>query len=154
MTSSVSLRIYTEAQLGYMKARVRWVGNLTFIGSADSGHYIIIDHAENKEEQMGSSPTELLLQAMLSCTASDIVNILRKMREPMEGLEVRAEGFRSKDYPQLFKEINIEYIVKGKVNPDSLAKAISLSQEKYCHISIALKRSGTDVRVTSRIEDA
>ncbi|MGC8644829.1 MAG: OsmC family protein [Thermoplasmata archaeon] len=137
-----------------MKAKVRWVGNLTFIGSADSRHYTIIDHAENKEEQMGSSPTELLLQAMLSCTATDIVNILRKMREPLEGLEVSAEGFRSKEYPQLFTEITLEYVVKGKVNRESLEKAISLSQEKYCHISIALKRSGTNVKVKSRIEDA
>ncbi|MEM0126420.1 MAG: OsmC family protein [Thermoplasmatales archaeon] len=135
-----------------MKANVRWIGNLTFIGSSDSRRYTIIDHSEDKEKQMGSSPTELLLQALCSCTAMDIVNILQKMKEPLEGLEVRAEGFRSKDYPQLFTEINLEYVVKGNVSKDSLERAISLSQEKYCHISIALKRSGTNIKVSSKIE--
>ncbi|MEM0127583.1 MAG: OsmC family protein [Thermoplasmatales archaeon] len=135
-----------------MKANVHWVGNLTFIGSADSRHYTIIDHSEDKEKQMGSSPTELLLQAMCSCTAMDIVNILQKMKEPLAGLEVKAEGFRSKEYPQLFTEINLEYIIKGNVSKESLERAITLSQEKYCHVSIALKRSGTNIKVTSRIE--
>lgn len=134
-----------------MKAKVEWVGNFTFIGSSDSNRYTLIDHSEDREMKKGPSPTELFLQALCSCTAIDVVSILKKMKEPIKGLQVSAEGIRSKEFPQVFTDISLEYSVDGEVKEDSLDKAISLSQEKYCHISISLKRAGAKVNVTRKI---
>ncbi len=134
-----------------MRAKVEWVNGLTFIASGDSHRYTILDNSDDRDSQKGSSPTEMLLQAMCGCTAMDVISILKKKREPVIGFEVIAEGTRAPEHPKVFTDINLEYVVYGKVSKDSLERAISLSQEKYCNISVILKRGGVRVNVSSRI---
>ncbi|MCL4334109.1 MAG: OsmC family protein [Candidatus Thermoplasmatota archaeon] len=134
-----------------MRAKVEWVDGLTFLSSDDSGHYVILDHSEDKSAQKGSSPTNMLLEAMCGCTAMDVISILKKKKEPVTGLEVIADGTRATEHPKVFTDINIEYVAYGNVKKESLERAIALSQEKYCNISITLKRAGVKVNVSSRI---
>ena len=134
-----------------MRAKVEWVKDLTFLASGDSSRYTILDHSENRELQKGSSPTELLLQALCGCTAMDVISILQKKKEPVKGLEVKAEGTRATEHPKVFTDINLEYIAYGDVRKESLERAIALSQEKYCNISITLKRAGVRVNISSRV---
>ena len=134
-----------------MRAKVEWVDNLTFLSSDDSGHYAILDHSENKELQKGSTPTNMLLQALCGCTAMDVISILQKKKEPVTGLEVSAEGTRAAEHPKVFTEVELEYVAYGNVKKESLDRAVSLSQEKYCNISITLKRAGVRVTFSTRI---
>ena len=134
-----------------MGAKVEWVGNYTFLVSGDSRHYTILDHADSVESQKGSSPTELLLGAMCGCSAMDVVSILKKKRENIVGLEVRADAKRAPEFPKVFTEVTMEYIVQGDVRKKSLESAISLSHKKYCHISIMLERSGVKFSISSKI---
>ena len=134
-----------------MQGKVEWTNDSTFIASGDSGHYTILDHSDDKAKQKGSSPTEMLLQAMCGCTAMDVISILKKKKEPVVGLDVIADGTRASEHPKVFTDISIEYIAYGNVKKESLDRAISLSQEKYCNISITLKRAGVRVNVSSRV---
>ncbi len=93
----------------------------------------------------------MLLEAMCGCTAMDVISILKKKKEPVTGLEVIADGTRATEHPKVFTDINIEYVAYGNVKKESLERAIALSQEKYCNISITLKRAGVKVNVSSRI---
>lgn len=135
-----------------MKANVRWVSGLSFISSGESGHYTTMDFDEDKAQQKASSPTELLLQAMCGCTAMDVLTILKNMKEPVKGIEVNVNGTRASYHPKVFTEIDIEYVVYGDINKENFEKAIGLSQEKYCNISITLKRSGTKMNVSSKVK--
>ncbi len=153
LQKNASIMINTIHHLENMRAKVEWVDNLTFIASDDSGHYVILDHNEDKALQKGSSPTNMLLQAMCGCTAMDVISILQKKKEPVTGLEVSAEGTRAEQHPRVFTDVNIEYIAYGNVNKESLDRAVSLSQEKYCNISITLKRAGVRVTFSTKIVD-
>ncbi|MEM3335144.1 MAG: OsmC family protein, partial [Thermoplasmata archaeon] len=78
-------------------------------------------------------------------------DILRKMKEPLEKLQVEVEGKRAEDPPRVYTEVNIRYIAFGKINVKNLEKAIKLSQEKYCSASIMFKRSGTIINYTYEV---
>ena len=151
MLYAASIRINTIDYLLCMRGKVEWMKDMSFIASGDSNRYTILDFSDDKEQQKGSSPTEMLLQAMCGCTAMDVLSILKKKKEPVVGLEVIADGTRAPEHPKVFTDINLEYVVHGKVKQESLDRAISLSQEKYCNISIILKRGGVRINVTSKI---
>ena len=135
-----------------MKVRVKQVEGLTFIAETNSGHGIIIDtKKEYGGNGLGPSPMELLLTGVAACTAFDIVVLLKKMREPVESVEVIAKAERRKEYPRIFTNIHLEYIVKGEVKEEKLKKAIELSQTKLCSASNNLKNGGTIVTYTYKI---
>ncbi len=121
-----------------MKGRLVWKGNLTFEGENEKGSKTTL----SKE---GISPMEMLLLSLGGCTGMDVISILQKMKEPVEGMEVEVEGERKEEHPRVFTRINLKFIVYGKVNPEKLKRAIELSQERYCSVSIMLKRGGVEV---------
>jgi putative redox protein len=84
---------------------------------------------------------ELVLIALCGCTASDVVGILKKKREPFTSLEVSAEGERAEDYPAVYKEIRLKYCVGGKVSAKAMEDAVRLSKEKYCSVSAMLAKT-------------
>jgi putative redox protein len=96
---------------------------------------------------------EFLLAGVAGCTAMDVVGILRKMRQPLQGLEVSVSGTRASDYPMVYTDATITYIVKGDgVDPAAVEKAIALSHETYCSASVMFERSGTNMTTLYRIE--
>jgi len=119
-------------------ARVIWTDNERYIGEANSRHAIVMDTASDKT---ASTPMELVLIALCGCTASDVVGILRKKREPFTTVEVRAEGERASGYPAVYTAIKLVYRVSGKVSPKAMEDAVRLSQEKYCSVSAMLEKS-------------
>jgi putative redox protein len=123
-----------------------WTDNDRFLGSSTSRHAIVIDAGA---EKTASSPMELILIALCSCTASDVVGILRKKREPFTGLEVRAEAERAEGYPAVYSEIKLTYRVRGQVTPKAMEDAVRLSKEKYCSVSAMLEKTA---KITSGIE--
>src|ERR1700758_1876156 len=121
-----------------ISAKVLWTDNERYIGDSTSRHAIALDTAK---EKTANSPMELVLIALCGCTASDVVGILRKKREPFTGLEVSAEGARAQGYPAVYTEIKLKYRVCGKVSHKAMEDAVRLSKEKYCSVSAMLEKT-------------
>lgn len=121
-----------------ISAKVLWTDNERYTGEATSRHAIVMDTAK---EKTANTPMELVLIALCGCTASDVVGILRKKREPFTSLEVSAEGDRAEGYPAVYTEIRLKYRVGGKVARKAMEDAVHLSKEKYCSVSAMLQKS-------------
>jgi putative redox protein len=120
-----------------IEARALWTDKDRFLGEATSGHALVVDTGSEKS---ASSPVELVLIALCACTASDVVGILHKKREPFIGLEVRATAERSEEFPKVFTHIHMIYRVAGNVTHKAMEDAVRLSKEKYCSVSAMLEK--------------
>jgi putative redox protein len=139
--------------MGWMMAstaKVTWVEDRRFVGQASSGHAVVLD---GSSEKLAATPMELVLIGMAGCTAYDVVAILEKKRQAITGLEVSAIAERAAEPPQVFTEIEVEYVVRGRgVRAKAVEDAIRLSKEKYCSASIMLGRTA-EIRTSYRIEE-
>jgi len=131
-----------------IEATAKWSDEERYVGSASSRHSVVMDTAA---EKTASTPMELVLIALCGCTASDVVGILRKKREPFTGLEVRARAERADGYPAVYTSIHLTYVVRGEVNKKSMEDAVHLSKDKYCSVSAMLAKTAT---ITYTIEHA
>jgi putative redox protein len=121
------------------EAQITWVEDRRFVGQASSGHALVVDASR---EKLGPSPMELVLIGMAGCTAYDVVGILEKKRQAVAGLEVKARAERAAEVPQVYTEIEVEYVVRGRgLKPKAVEDAIRLSKEKYCSASIMLEKT-------------
>ena len=127
-------------------ASAMWTDQERFLGIASSGHALVVDASKDKT---ASSPMELVLIGLCSCTASDVVSILRKKREPFTRLEVSAEAERAPEPPAVYTSIQLRYRVAGKVSRKAVEDAVRLSKEKYCSVSQMLAKSA---KITTEIE--
>jgi putative redox protein len=129
---------------------VKWLESQLMLGVDSFGHPLTIGSwPEQKPEWAGLKPSDLLLLAAASCSAYDVVMILGKQREPLAGLEVTCAGTQLPDAPYTFTAIHLHYTARGEVSPEKLARAIALSEEKYCSVINTLKPV---VAVTSDFE--
>jgi putative redox protein len=121
-----------------MTASAKWTDKERFIGTASSGHAMVIDAGA---EKTGSGPMELVLMGLCSCTAVDVVNILGKKREPFTSVEVTAESERAPEPPKVFTKIKLVYRVGGKVSRKAVEDAIRLSMDKYCSVEAMINKT-------------
>jgi putative redox protein len=133
-------------------AKVVWTGDdLNFKGSVGSGYEFDVSAGANR---IGGGPMEFLLAGVCGCTAVDVVLILQKQRQQISGVTVEASGLRAPDSPNVYTEVELTYVVSGRgVSPQSVARAIELSEEKYCSASVMFRRSGVHITSTYRIEE-
>ena len=120
-----------------VEAQVTWIDGERFAGSASSGHAIVID--SDRQRNTATGPMELVLIGLCACTATDVVSILRKKREPFNGVHVRAEAERATESPTVYKSIKLIYTIAGQVSRKAAEDAVRLSEEKYCSVSAMLK---------------
>lgn len=123
-----------------MRARIKWVEDVLFLGESGSGHGIVIDGPpEHGGRNLGVRPMELLLLGVGSCSAFDVVHILKKGRHPVTDCEVEVSAERAETDPKVFTRIHLHFIVKGKgLSEAAVERAVRLSAEKYCSASIML----------------
>lgn len=121
-----------------ISAKAIWTENERYLGEASSGHALVMDTAT---EKTANTPMELVLIALCGCTASDVVGILKKNREPFTSLEVSAEGERAQGYPAVYSHIKLKYRVGGNVSAKAMEDAVRLSKEKYCSVSAMLQKT-------------
>lgn len=128
-----------------MQARIKWVQDATFIGESGSGHAVVMDGPpEHGGRNLGVRPMEMLLLGMGGCTAFDVVHILKKSRQPVSDCVAELEAERTDEDPKVFRAIHVHFIVTGKGLDDKrVARAVSLSAEKYCSASIMLGKTAT-----------
>lgn len=134
-------------------AEVTWKGNMHFTGSAGTGFGLTLDAApEVGGHDMGFRPTELILMGLAGCTAMDVISILRKKRQDVTDFEVRVTGDQADDFPKVFTDIHIAYIVRGHdVDPAAVERSIELSETKYCMATAMLRQAAN---ITSSYEVA
>jgi len=132
----------------WREVEAEWQGGGTFIGRNASGGTVQMGQLN---EVPGVSPMELILVGLAGCTGVDIADILKKKRQPLNALKVKVRGKKALDFPQIYKEIEITYLIWGEgIDPKAVERAIQLSEEKYCSVS-AMLRSVTDIRSTYQI---
>lgn len=126
-----------------MKARVKWVEEVTFLGEAASGHAVVMDGPpESGGRNLGVRPMEMLLLGMGGCTAFDVVMILKKARQEITDCVVEMEAERAATDPKVFTRIHVHFVVTGNgLSDKQVARAVELSAEKYCSASIMLSKS-------------
>jgi putative redox protein len=130
---------------------VKWIESQLMTGVDSFGHPLVIGSWPEKEpEWAGLKPSDLLLLSAASCSCYDVVMILTKKREPLEGLEVSCTGEQESEPPYAFTKIHLHYTVKGsQLNPKKVERAIRLSEDKYCSVINTLKAT---VEITSDFE--
>ncbi len=122
------------------EASVKWLEGKRFVG-VDSTHHGIVISGTGEDGLIGAKPSELMLLALGSCTAYDVVGILQKKRQKLTGLEVCVTAEQDPEPPWPFLKFHLHYIVKGHdLSEKAVADAISISDEKYCSVSATLKR--------------
>lgn len=126
-----------------MKARVKWVENMTFLASSASGHAVVMDSAPDVGgSNLGPRPMEMVLMGTGGCTAIDVVHILRKGRHHVSECAVELDAQRAEADPKVFTRIHFHFTLKGRgLKPEAVERAIKLSAEKYCSASIMLAKT-------------
>ncbi|MPL93193.1 Protein YhfA [bioreactor metagenome] len=120
----------------------KWIGKMAFEAEV-SGHKLIMDapDAAGGEDQ-GPRPKELMMAALLGCTGMDVVSILDKMRVEYDSLDIRIESELTEENPKHYSAMHIIYSFRGKDLPmDKLEKAVMLSQDKYCGVSVVYRKA-------------
>jgi len=127
---------------------VTWLGEQRYLGVSGSGHQLLID---NSPVKVGVSPMEALLGALATCTAYDVVEIMKKRRTPLKSYRIEVEGERADTTPARYVRIVVRHIAGGEgVTPDALDRAAHLSHEKYCSVAATLN---CEVVLETRVEE-
>jgi putative redox protein len=120
------------------KATIQYGGDEFFIGTSPSGHAQVIDG--KGERKAAPTPVELLMLAVGACTAVDVISILAKKRQSVADYKVEVTGERREDHPRAFTKIHVHHIVYGRdVSRQAVARAIELSDEKYCSVAATVR---------------
>ena len=126
-----------------MKIDIEWKGKMAFEASAPSGAKITIDTFKDEGgEQSGPTPIEALVTALGTCTAMDVVSTLQKMRQPLESYSIDVEWERGPKnvFPRPITKFVLRHKLTGKgLDQNAVAKALRLSDEKYCSVAATLR---------------
>jgi putative redox protein len=91
---------------------------------------------------LGMRPMQLVLAALASCSSIDVVVLLKKMRQPLEDLQLEVDGQRAVDeIPAVFRKIHMKFLLGGELDEEKVKKAISMSVEKYCSVAKMLEKT-------------
>ena len=131
-------------------AKITWVDGALLVAEGGSGHTLTMDGAvEGGGRNLASRPMEVMLMGLGGCTAYDVVSMLKKQRQDIDGVEVSLIAERADDYPKVYTEVKVVYTVRGrKLNRSLIERAVSLSDEKYCSATAMFKKTA---RVTHEV---
>jgi putative redox protein len=125
---------------------VEWAGGSQFDAGRPDGPKIRID----ADAHSGPGPFDMLLAAIAACAATDVVEIMRKQRTPLDGLKVRVAATRVSEIPRRLATAVLHFTLQGTgITPEKAARAVELSVTKYCSVRSSLI---ADAPVTWTIE--
>jgi len=134
------------------KAVVHYAGNELFVAVTPSGHAQVLE--TNSERHSAASPLELLLVALGGCTGVDVVSILKKKRERVTDYRVEVVGHRRDEHPRAYTRIEVRHVLRGRgLSEKAVARAIELSETKYCSVAATLRPAAEIVSSYEIIED-
>ncbi|WP_400162613.1 OsmC family protein [Brevibacillus sp. TJ4] len=120
--------------------KAEWLGEKQFRAVGPSGYSVMMDSsAKIGEGSTGNSPMELLVVALCGCMGMGVTNILKKMRQELESLQIEADALRSDDTPGAITEVHLTFHATGAVVPSRIWQAIRLESEQYCPVAASLK---------------
>lgn len=129
-----------------------WNGDMAFTHTSATGHTLVTDvPVEKNGHDLGPTPMELIILGLMGCTGLDVVSILKGMRQPIDGLTITATSERSEDHPKVYTAIHLNFAFRGDLEEAKVARAIKLSQNKYCSVS-AMLAQGTRITHEFHIE--
>ena len=124
-----------------MNASMAWKGEQLF----EINNHGIITHTDSTLEHGGQekhpTPKEMVINAMMSCTAMDVVAILKKMRQDIRSFDVKIDVEKTTEHPIHFKAAFITYELHGDIAPEKAIKAVESSMTKYCGVNYMISRS-------------
>ena len=123
-----------------MKAVVKWLDNMSFVGESGSGHSVVMDGPpDDGGRNMGVRPMEMVLLGMGGCTAFDVILILKRARQKVSDCFIELEADRATEVPKEFTKIHLKYHVSGKgLDEKKVQREVKMTAEKYCSVSIML----------------
>jgi putative redox protein len=134
------------------KATVYFAGNDYFVGVSPSGHAQTIETDSHRGS--AASPLELLLLALGGCTGVDVIDILKKKRQHVTAYRIEVHGDRREEFPRAYIKLYVKHIVTGRgVSERAVARAIELSDQKYCSVAATLRGTAEIVTSYEVIED-
>lgn len=121
---------------------VKWMGDMAF-EAAIREHRVLMDANEDSGgNNKGPRPKPMLMASLAGCTGMDVMSILKKMKVEAKGLNIRVEGIIAEEHPKIYTSMHLIYEFTGENLPmDRLVRAIELSQEKYCGVSLSLQKA-------------
>ena len=130
-----------------MKATVKWVDGVMFVGESGSGHTVVMDGAENQGgRNMGIRPMEMLLIGVCGCSSFDVMAMLNKSRQQVVHCRADIEAERADAVPAVFTKIHLHFVITGRdIKETQVKRAVELSAEKYCSASIMLGAAGVEI---------
>jgi len=133
-------------------ATVKWIQGKRFIGVDSTRHSVVLS---TPDEGIGIKPSELLLLAVASCSAVDVVEILAKKRMPLNFLEISSSGEQDQDPPWTFRKIRLHYKISGKnLTEKAVEQAIQLSEEKYCSVAATIRATAEIITEFEIVEES
>ena len=124
-----------------MKASLNWVQNMKF--ECHNGEHLTHIDATPEHGGLSSAPTpkELVLNAMMGCTAMDVVAILTKMRQDISSFSMEINAEKTKEYPVHFKTAELVFDLKGQLDGEKVIKAVDSSLTKYCGVNYMISKT-------------
>jgi putative redox protein len=123
-----------------VEVKAVWDSGMAFTAHQDGHEFVMDAEAPTGGRNRGPKPKGLLLSGLAGCTGMDVISILRKMRVEVESFEILVDAPLTGEHPKVFSSIHLKYVFRGKNLPqDKLEKAVHLSQERYCGVSVMLK---------------
>jgi putative redox protein len=128
-----------------MKVQVTRNNAVHFTAVTESGHRVEMDGSSDIGGQdHGARPMEVVLAGLGGCSAIDVMTILEKSRQAVSNCEIEISAIRADTIPRVFTKIHLHYRVSGsQLESKKVARAISLSMEKYCSVTRMLEKSAT-----------
>jgi putative redox protein len=118
---------------------VTWLQKKQFVGVGGSKRAVVMS-GQDEDNAIGVSPSEMLLLGLAGCSAYDVVGILEKRKARLAGLEVKVTAEQEADPPWPYRQIHLEYIVRGKgLTEKAVSDAIHLSETKYCSVAATIR---------------
>jgi putative redox protein len=138
-----------------LKARIKWIQDVMFLGESGSGHSVVMDGApEAGGRNLGFRPMEMLLLGLGGCSAFDVMFILKRSREKVTDCVVEIDGERAETDPKVFTRITMRYIVTGQgLDRHKVERAVKLSAEKYCSATAILAKTAEITHTVDIIEE-
>src|SRR6266436_7438677 len=143
MRQSLAKRLKGYTMTKEITVQAKYETGMQFEVTSGSGHHVILDSViQPGAEHAGFSPMEMLLVALAGCIGINVITILQKKQQEVTAYELQVHGMPTEQFPKIFLEITVAHFLTGHaVKPEAVARAIELSETRYCGVSIMLSKT-------------
>lgn len=110
------------------------------------GNVVELDANEAAQNtNLGARPMQLLLMALGGCSGVDVLSILKKQKQKVDGLTITINGERENKVPSPWKSVHVIFDFRGELDAQKCERACALSLEKYCSVAETLRLAGAQI---------